>query len=197
MDARLIVEKYIEKCAEQVTNSNFSAVAEAAQMLVRAKRSQKRIFTAGNGGSSATASHLVNDLTKGCRVDGHTGLNAMCLSDSTSVLTCLGNDFSYDEIYEIMLETYGNAGDVLIVFSGSGNSVNIVRACKEAGKMGMRTIGFLGGDGGSAKDLCNVCVVAPSDCMEMIEDFHLMYCHSMVVAIREILGSSHEKCNCR
>jgi D-sedoheptulose 7-phosphate isomerase len=184
------LKNYICESAAAVQKTDFEKLEKIAQMIAESKPRGARIFTAGNGGSSSTASHMVNDLTKGCRVGENPGFNAMCLSDSCAVVTCLANDFCYEDIYKIMLQTYAKSGDLLIVFSGSGNSENILRAVKEAKALGVSVIGFGGRDGGKMKELCDICIIAPTDSMEMLEDMHLIYEHALVVALRELLAET-------
>ncbi len=182
------LQAYTEECAQAVVKTNFEDLSRIAQVILDTKNSGAQIFTAGNGGSAATASHICNDLAKGCRVYDRVGFNAQCLNDSQAVVTCLANDFSYEEIYEIMIKTKGKKGDVLLVFSGSGNSPNVVRAAKAARDMGITTVGFLGRDGGKLKDLCDYSVMAPVYSMEMLEDMHMLYVHALVCAIKERLA---------
>ncbi len=181
------LECYTKECTESVLKTDFAALSEIAKVIIDTKKTGAKIFTAGNGGSAATASHICNDLAKGCRVYDRVGFKAECLADSTAVVTCLANDFSYDEIFEIMLETKAKEGDVLLMFSGSGNSPNVVRAAEKAQQMGVTTIGFLGRDGGKLKGFCDYYVIAPTDSMEMLEDMHMLYVHALVVAIRNEL----------
>ena len=181
------LEVYTKECVESVLKTDFEALKNIARVILETKNTGARIFTAGNGGSAATASHICNDLAKGCRVYDRVGFKAECLADSTAVVTCLANDFHYDEIYEIMLATKAKKGDVLLVFSGSGNSPNVVRAAKLAREMGITTVGFLGRDGGKLKPLCDHYVIAPTDSMEMLEDMHMLYVHALVVCIRDEL----------
>ncbi|MBQ4054494.1 MAG: SIS domain-containing protein [Clostridia bacterium] len=181
------LESYTKECTESVLKTDFEALKNIARVILETKNTGARIFTAGNGGSAATASHICNDLAKGCRVYDRVGFKAECLADSTAVVTCLANDFCYDEIYEIMLATKAKKGDVLLVFSGSGNSPNVVRAAKLAREMGITTVGFLGRDGGKLKPLCDHYVIAPTESMEMLEDMHMLYVHALVVCIRDEL----------
>jgi len=183
------LKNYVTDCATKVQQTDFDILAKIAEAIISCK-GKKRIFTAGNGGSSATASHMVNDLVKGCRVNNRTGFDAICLSDSSTLVTCLANDFCYDDIYKIMLETYATPGDVLIVFSGSGNSPNIINACKYAKEAGLFVIGFGGRDGGKMKGLCDICLIAPTDSMEALEDMHLIYEHALVSVMRKQLEAA-------
>ena len=182
-----MISSYFNRVADALTKTDVATLEKIAMRIVQTKQNGATIFTAGNGGSAATASHFCNDLIKGCRVYGRKGFKAQCLSDSTPVLTCFANDFSYDEAYSIALETHAKPGDLLIVFSGSGNSPNISLAAKRAKEMGLFVIGFGGRDGGKMKDLCDICLIAPTHSMEELEDLHLCYCHGLVTCIREKL----------
>ena len=188
MDIKELLYDYAVDVAQRVVKSDFDMLAAIVQRLLQAKTDGKTIYTAGNGGSAATASHVCNDLVKGCRVNGREGFRAVCLADSNAIVTCLANDFSYDDIFSIQLQTYAVEGDVLVAFSGSGNSPNIISALKTARGMGVCTIGFSGRDGGKMKDLCDLLLIAPTDLMEQIEDMHLLYEHAMICSIKEFLA---------
>ena len=179
---------YAADVAQRVVKSDFDILAAIVERLVQAKKEGKTIYTAGNGGSAATASHMCNDFIKGCRINDREGFKAFCLSDSNAVVTCLANDFCYEDIYSIQLKTFASQGDVLVVFSGSGNSPNILSALKTAKELGVFTIGFSGRDGGKMKDLCDLILIAPTHSMEQLEDMHMLYEHAMVCSIKEILS---------
>jgi len=174
---------YLNDTAEVIKKSDMKALSDIANKLIETKQKGGMVFTAGNGGSSATASHMVNDLTKGCRVHGREGFKAMCLSDSSTLVTCLANDFSYEEAYMIELKTLGKKGDVLVVYTGSGNSPNVVRAAEYAQEAGICVIGFLGRDGGKMKNLCDLYIIAPTPSMESLEDAHMAYEHALTVVM--------------
>ena len=182
--------EYLIDTAEIIKKSDMNALASIALRLVETKQNGGMVFTAGNGGSSATASHMVNDLTKGCRIYGREGFKAICLSDSNALVTCLANDFSYEDAYKIILKTLGKKGDVLVVYSGSGNSKNVIEAAKYAQEAGICVIGFLGRDGGKLKELCDLYIIAPTDSMEKLEDAHMAYEHALTVVMGEYLKDS-------
>jgi len=181
------LQDYLTRVSKALQTTDTSTLTQIARHIIATKHTGATVFTAGNGGSAATASHFCNDLIKGCRIDGRTGFKANCLSDPAPVLTCLANDFSYDDAYKIMLQTHAKPGDVLIVFSGSGNSPNILKAAEFAKARGMTVIGFGGRDGGKMLPLCDICIIAPTNSMEELEDLHLCYCHALVNCIREEL----------
>ena len=187
MELKKQLYDYAVDVTQRVMKSDFGILADIVQRLVQTKIDGNTIFTAGNGGSAATASHLCNDLVKGCRVNDQTGFRAICLADSNAIVTCLANDFDYEDIFSIQLKTYAKKGDVLVTYSGSGHSPNIITALKAAREMGVATIGFSGRDGGKMKDLCDWLLIAPTDSMEQIEDMHLLYEHAMIGSLRELL----------
>lgn len=181
---------YSQEVCDCLMKTDFALLERIGQVIAGTKRTGAAIFTAGNGGSAATASHMANDLTKGCRLDGREGFRVVCLNDPNAIVTCLANDFCYEDVYRIMLRTQAKPGDVLIVFSGSGNSPNIVRACETAREMGLTVIGFGGRDGGKMKPLCDLCLIAPTDSMEQLEDLHMVYNHALVCNLRQVLSTT-------
>ena len=187
MDLSKKFSDYLNDTAETIKKSDMGALSDIANKLLETKRNGGTVFTAGNGGSSATASHMVNDMTKGCRVHGREGFKAICLSDSSTLVTCLANDFSYEEAYMLELKTLGKKGDALVVYSGSGNSPNVVAAAKYANEAGICVIGFLGRDGGKMRDLCDLYIIAPTDSMESLEDAHMAYEHALTVVMVDTL----------
>lgn len=191
MDIQKQLYNYAVDVAQRVVTSDFNILALIVQRLIQAKTDGKTIYTAGNGGSAATASHLCNDLLKGCRVNEREGFRAICLADSNAVITCLANDFSYEDIFSIQLKTCAVKGDVLVTFSGSGNSPNIISVLKTAREMDVCTIGFSGRDGGKMKNLCDLLLLAPTDSMEQTEDMHLLYEHAMIGSIKELLAKMY------
>ncbi len=179
---------YAAEAAERLMRTDFGRLAEIGERLLKAKAEGRTVFLMGNGGSAATASHVTNDLVKGCRAGDAPGFRAFCLCDSTALVTCLANDFSYEEVFSVLLRTYAQPGDVVIAFSGSGNSPNVVHGLKTARELGLSTIGFGGRDGGKMKALCDLLLLAPTDSMELLEDLHLVYFHDLVCALRPALA---------
>lgn len=175
---------YMVSSAEAAKKTDFDKLADVVSRIIACRQRGGMVYTAGNGGSAATASHMVNDLIKGCRAHGRSGVRALCLCDSNAVLTCLANDFSYDDALAIAFRTLAKKGDMLVVFSGSGNSENIVRCVSAAKELNIETAAFTGRDGGKLRVICDVSVIAPSDVMEIIEDIHMMQEHALATEIR-------------
>jgi len=147
-------------------------------------RNRKNLFLCGNGGSAANANHLATDLIYGVGVRGKPVFAVNSLSSNPSVLTCLGNDIGYEQIYSRQLKALARAGDLLAVFSGSGNSPNIIRVLRTARKMKVRTIAFLGFDGGSCLRLADIAIHFHVRDMQLVEDLHMITAHLLFRHLR-------------
>lgn len=184
MDRKQQLSQYLSRDIEALRKSPYEELMQAIEVLMGARADGKWIFSAGNGGSAATASHFANDFVKGLSVEGKARFKAMALNDGVPIVTALANDYDYSLCFAEQLKNYGSAGDVLVVYSGSGNSPNVVKASEDAKSIGMRVIGFTGRDGGKVAAYCDVNCIAPTDCMEEIEDVHMAWEHALVTAIR-------------
>jgi D-sedoheptulose 7-phosphate isomerase len=120
-----IAEEYLSNLSKTINELDISSICEVANVIKGAIKSRKQIFVCGNGGSAANSNHFVNDLVYGIARKTGGGAKAISLSANNAVMTCLGNDVGYDQIFLEQLAVQGNPGDVLLVFSGSGNSPNI------------------------------------------------------------------------
>jgi len=149
-----------------------------ALMLKILEMEGKTIFVCGNGGSSSTASHMVNDLQK------IGNLNAICLTDNTPLLTAWANDDCYENVFMNQLKSVSKPFDVLIVISGSGTSPNIVKAVEWAKEQKMYIFGFVGTDGGKVKKLIETCIHIPTDMLHF-EDISMVINHIIAEKLRE------------
>jgi len=136
-----------------------------------------KLLMAGNGGSMADAMHFAEELSVRFRRN-RKALAAMALSD-VAVITCAGNDFGYETIFERQVEALGNPGDMLFVFTTSGNSVNILRAIDLAKSRGLVTVALLGKDGGLAHGRCDFELLIPSDQTARIQEGHKLLFHTL------------------
>ena len=186
-----ILNTYSQEVITAIQNTDMTTLAKMAELLFAAKDKDLTIYTVGNGGSAATASHICNDLLKGCGVCGNPGYKAECLCDSTAVLTCLANDFDYESVFSIQLRAKAHAGDILIAYSGSGNSPNVLEAVHMAKEKGMTVLGFTGRDGGKLAPMCDLALIAPTDSMEQIEDLHMLYVHVLSHCLQKLLTAKN------
>lgn len=162
-------------------------VDELAARLTATFRNGGRVLTCGNGGSMCDAMHCAQELTGRFRRDRQ-ALAAMALSDS-SHLTCVANDFGFEQIFARGVEAWGRAGDVLMVFSTSGRSPNVVHAARAARAQGLAVIGLLGRDGGDVHGLCDVSIVVPAQDSARIQEIHIKIVHLVIEAVERRLVS--------
>ena len=142
------------------------------------------IWTAGNGGSASTASHLVCDLAKGVALGSDRQIRAICLNDNLATNTAWANDFSYDVALQRQLELSANPEDLFIAISGSGKSSNIINALTAAKNLKVESVALLGFSGGSARDIADLALVVRSDDMQVIENLHLLIGHWIFKALQ-------------
>jgi D-sedoheptulose 7-phosphate isomerase len=171
----------LEAVIHSLSRPDIEAVAEA---LLAAWRERRQVFILGNGGSAATASHMMNDLNKFASVPGRRRFRAIALTDNVPLFTAVGNDQSYAEVFVEPLQNLLEAGDVVIAISASGNSKNVVRAVEYAQAQGATVIGFCGQPGGRLAQLADRRVIIPSDRIGQQEDGHLILNHVLAFALR-------------
>jgi len=148
--------------------------------LSQACEQGRTVFLFGNGGSAALASHFSCDLGKGvAHYSPGPRFRAVSLVDNVPTMTAWANDASYDEIFAEPLANFLQPQDIALAISGSGNSRNVLRGLEVARGAGAQTIGFTGFKGGKMKALCDICVIVPSDNMQIIEDLHLSVAHTI------------------
>ena len=179
------IRKYLDEVREVLQNIPVADIRGVIDALALAYSQDTQIFIMGNGGSAATASHFANDLNKAASSDGKRRFRAVALTDNVPLLTAWGNDLSYDDIFVEQLRNLYNNGAVVIGISGSGNSANVLKALRFAKERGGNTIGFTGYQGGKIKEIVDECIIVPSDCMQQIEDAHLVLEHLMCTVLRE------------
>ena len=160
-------------------------VEEIVKTLLAARRNGKRVYTCGNGGSASTASHMASDLNKGSNRPDAPRFRAVALTDNIPAMLAWANDSSYEDVFVEQLRNHVEAGDVVIGISGSGNSVNVLKAIDFANDAGAVTIGLSGFDGGKLAKSAKISYTVPSDCMQQIEDIHLLIEHLISVVLRD------------
>jgi len=135
------------------------------------------LWVAGNGGSAAIADHTVCDVTKGTHTEGQPTIKSISLSSNTAMLTALGNDLDYEQVFSQQLKYYLGKNDGLLLVSSSGNSPNVVKACEYANSRGVPTIAFVGFKGGKLREIAKHCVWIPIENYGMAEDAHQSLMH--------------------
>lgn len=179
MDAKFFTD-YKDLLVQVMNDATYETVARLAERLKSNWETGNQVFICGNGGSAANAIHLANDLIYGINKKTGIGLKVNALPANQAVNTCLANDEGYEKIFSQQLAVLGNAGDTLVVFSGSGNSPNIVKAIEQAKSMGMETYAVLGFSGGKAKELADHPLHFPIDNMQIAEDLQQIVGHMVM-----------------
>jgi D-sedoheptulose 7-phosphate isomerase len=162
-------------------------VTNAVALVSGCLASGNKLFLCGNGGSAADCQHIAAEFTGRFLADRQP-LAAMALTTDTSALTCIGNDYSFADIFMRQVLGLGRRGDCLIGISTSGNSENVVRAVLAAKSRGIVTIGLLGNSGGKLKSLCDCSIVVPSDITARIQEAHILIGHSICGGVENALG---------
>jgi D-sedoheptulose 7-phosphate isomerase len=170
-------QRYKSELLQAIDSIDLQAVQKAIEVLRGARDQGRRIFTCGNGGSAATASHFVCDILKGASFGREKRFRILALTDSLSTLTAYSNDVSYECVFVEQLKNHAEPGDVLIALSGSGNSPNVLRAMEYANSIGVHTVALSGRDGGKMGPLAKTEVRVAHPHMGRIEDVHMMVLH--------------------
>jgi len=171
---------YSSRLSSALQGFDWTPVERLAYELRDCWQSGRQLFLCGNGGSGGNANHLANDFLYALSKTKGSGLRVHSLSANPSTLTCLANDEGYDQVFSLQLAVLARAGDVLVVFSGSGNSPNIVKALEEAKTIGMTSYALLGYSGGKAKALADVPIHFAIDDMQIAEDAQMVIGHMLM-----------------
>ena len=163
------------------------SIKSAGTQIAQSLENDGTLFWCGNGGSAADSQHLAAELVGRFKKD-RKALRSIALTTDTSVLTCVANDYSYEDIFSRQLEALARDGDVLVAISTSGNSENVLRALRAGKELGFKTIALLGKDGGLAKALADLAIVIPSDATARIQEAHILIGHILCDLIEQELG---------
>jgi D-sedoheptulose 7-phosphate isomerase len=171
---------YLDRLRAAIDSLSEESLGALGEMLFRAYRDGKQVFTLGNGGSASTASHMAADLAKNTIGAHMRRFRVLSLNDNMAMLTALANDLGYDAVFREQLKNLIRAGDLLVVMSASGNSPNVINAIEHARRESAEVVAILGFEGGRARDLADLAIVVPSDHYGVIEDMHLIINHITV-----------------
>lgn len=159
----------------------IDCVVHAGKLTASAMKSGHKLMVAGNGGSAAQAQHAVAEFVSRLTVD-RPAMRAVALTTDTSILTAIGNDYSYEQVFARQVEALGQKGDVFLAISTSGNSRNLNRALELCRQLEITTVGYIGGKGGAMLPLCDVAIVVPSEITMHIQESHLALVHAFCAA---------------
>lgn len=169
---------YLTHLIDVINRLDRNEIAAFIETLIKAREGGRRIFFVGNGGSASTASHFANDIAIGTR-SWKKPFKAISLCDNVSILTALGNDYGYEDIFVRQLETLFEPEDVVVAISASGNSPNVIKAVEYANSNGGVSVGLTGFDGGKLRQAARISILVPTDKGEYgpVEDVHMIIDH--------------------
>ena len=188
------IRDYIKNEIETLNKLDVDQIDAAINLLVETMENGNTVFTFGNGGSSATASHFQNDFNKGVSEHIEKKFNLLCLNDNVATVMAVANDIGFEEIFRFQLRGHIKPGDVVLAISGSGNSKNVINAVEYAKEQGCRVIGLTGYSGGKLRELADISLHVPINSMQITEDLHMTFDHLMMsVLYKRLCGIEHIK----
>ena len=170
-------KQYADEVSNVLESIDATSISRVVKEIDSAIQANSTIWVFGNGGSSATASHFCVDLSKGAALRGSRTIRAIPLMDLTPIQSAWSNDLSYAEAMAMSLKHHARTGDLVIVISGSGNSLNILNVTQMAHELKLKVIGMTGFDGGEVRKLLDFEIHVPSMDMQIVEDSHHTVCH--------------------
>jgi D-sedoheptulose 7-phosphate isomerase len=184
-DAQATLTRFLQDPVQLEKCSRFS------QMLIDMYKSGGNLFTCGNGGSHCDAMHFAEEFTGRYRKD-RKPLGALALGDASHT-TCVSNDYGFEHVFSRQLVGLGRKGDMLVGLSTSGNSKNVILAIQEAKRLGIKTVGLLGKDGGAMKDLVDLAIIIPASTSDRIQEMHIKIIHTVIETVeREIFPENYK-----
>ncbi len=181
MDKKKFISDSLLESSEtkiKIKNECSESIIEAVNLLVDTYKKGNKLLLCGNGGSAADCQHIAAELMIRLNHNiSRPALAAIALTTDSSNLTAGGNDIGYENIFARNVEGLGNSGDVLLAISTSGNSLNVIKAVEKAKSKKMKTIGFLGGNGGKLKSLVDLPIIIPSSNVQRIQEGHITIAH--------------------
>lgn len=163
------------------------AVTKASLLIASGLSAGGKLIICGNGGSAADSQHIAAEFT-GRFIKDRRPIAAISLTTDTSALTCIGNDYSFNEVFGRQVLAIGRPGDILLAITTSGNSANVIAAIEAAKNIGIQSIGLLGRDGGKALNICDHSIVVPSDVTARIQEAHILIGHTICGMVEKELG---------
>ena len=188
IDFLTYTDTYFTSVFDALMSVDRQEINDSLNALLSAYDREATVFCFGNGGSAATASHLMSDLNKGISHDLEKKFHCLCLNDNMPLLTAIANDIGYEYVYSFQLEGNLKKNDVILAISGSGNSRNILRGVEYAKGFGCKVIGMTGFDGGRLWQLSDYHMHVPAQDIRIVEDVHMIFNHMISKTFREVLS---------
>lgn len=178
------------KVKKEILSSAYiiEEIKKAALEVLNAYKNNKKTLLAGNGGSAADAQHIAGEFVSRFYFD-RPGIPSIALTTDTSILTAIGNDYGYENLFSRQIQANGVSGDIFIAISTSGNSKNILKALEVCKEKNIKTIGLTGSNGGLMNNLCDIIIKVPSNCTPRIQESHILIGHIICAIVEDKLFS--------
>lgn len=189
-----IIEDIVQesvKVKEQFIKESYNDLITLARKIASSFTSDRKLMLCGNGGSAADAQHIAAEFVNRLEME-RPPLPAISLATDSSIITCIGNDYSFNDIFTKQVKAIGLEGDVLLAISTSGNSQNVISAAETACEMGVYVAALTGGKGGKLKDVSDLCLIVPSDRTARIQESHILAGHIICKLVDHILFQGGE-----
>jgi len=186
---KVLIERLLKESVavkQDLIRYQIEHIGKVVEVTLKALKRGNQILLCGNGGSAADAQHLAAEFVNRFLFD-RPALAAIALTTDTSILTAIGNDSDFSQVFARQLEALGRAGDVLYAISTSGNSANVIKAVEAAHKRGIETVAFTGGDGGGLAPICDLALIIPSRSTPRIQEAHMTLGHIICQIVEEEL----------
>jgi D-sedoheptulose 7-phosphate isomerase len=184
-----IIEKILNESVqvkEKSIRKNIKGLIALAEKIAAAFTNDRKVMLCGNGGSAADAQHIAAEFINRFEME-RPPLPAIALTTDSSIITCIGNDYSFDEIFAKQIKALGVEGDVLLAISTSGNSINVIKAAEAARDQDIYVCGITGGDGGKLKNIADTCLVVESVSTARIQETHILMGHIICMLVDYML----------
>lgn len=195
MEIKNFAQNYINNLQNCIAAIDWNDLEKVTEQILNAYQNNKKIFLIGNGGSAATASHMMCDFNKGIiqknDISDEKRFRTICLSDNIPLITAWSNDSNYENIFLEQIKNLYEEGDVLLAISASGNSKNVILACEYVKKRSGTVIGFAGFSGGRLSEIADACITAKIANYEIAEDIHSILMHILKSFFIETLKKSN------
>jgi D-sedoheptulose 7-phosphate isomerase len=180
VDFKKDIEEYYDREIEVMKRLDKKELNKAMNCLLSHYENETNVYVFGNGGSSATASHMVCDFNKGASGEVQKRFRFICLNDNIPSLMAVANDIDFEDVFYFQLENKLRKEDLILAISGSGNSHNVIKAVMYAKKIGCEIIGMTGYDGGKLDKMSDYHLHVPADDMQITEDLHMGFDHMIM-----------------
>lgn len=189
MKAKNLYKKNLQEHLDVVNASQSldAVIYKSILFLTESVRNGGKIIFCGNGGSAADSQHLASEFT-GRFIKDREPIASIALTTDSSALTCISNDYNYDQVFARQLKAIGKEEDILVGISTSGNSKNIIEAINVSKTIGIKTISLLGNDGGCMKDMSDISIVIPNNVTARIQEMHILIGHTLCGGVEQELG---------